>query len=105
MRDDASVSQSMTCRLRSCGTLELFISCGGFPKRGSMKNENGVSEQGVSYLDELHIRARSPKHQEQYNQLFSAAKEAGMTPDEARVYAVRSMRAQMGFSGQRTAYR
>ena len=85
--------------------LKHFSAVAGFPKLRSMKHDNGIPEQGVSYLDELHIRARSPKHQEQYNQLFSAAREAGMTPDEARVYAVRTMRAQMGLSGQRAAYR
>ena len=69
----------------------------------AMNDANSPIEHEVSYFDELHIRARSPAHQEQYNKFFSEAREAAMTTEDARVYAVRKMQARMGLSGQRAA--
>ena len=53
------------------------------------------------HFDELYIRARSTWHRERYNQLLEAAKQTGLTTEQARVRAIGAMQTTMGESGVR----
>lgn len=70
-------------------------------------NQNGrdVSTTQGCYFDELHIRARSPWHKDQYNQRLEAAKASGLSNAEARAQAILAMQSIMGDSGIRRAAR
>ena len=55
-----------------------------------------VSDPKSCCFEELRIRARSSWHRERYNHYLEAAKQNGLSGDEARASAIKSMQPAMG---------